>query len=106
MKTYTLRSAWGKTSTKSIDLIDTSCILAIANTDLTLILFTTGAYFSHYLTPHCFIPPCAQSLTLCFINLTSGNLLRLKDLIDKMVLMFPSLFLSLFLTSVFLISVQ
>ena len=44
-----------------------------------------------------FIPLCAQSMAFCFINLTSGNLLRLKDQMDKMVLSFQYLFLCLLL---------
>ena len=34
---------WGKASTKSIDLLGNSCILSIANIELTLIQFATGA---------------------------------------------------------------
>ena len=106
MKTSTSRSYWGKASTNSIDLLGNSCILAIDNIDLTLIKFNTGAWFYQKSTPHCWITPCEQSIYLCFINLSSDNILRLKYQMDKMVLSLPYLFLCLFLTSLFFISVQ
>ena len=43
IKTSTSRSDWVKTNKKSIDMIGNSCILAVANSDLTLIQFTTGS---------------------------------------------------------------
>ena len=43
MKTSTSSSAWGKASKKPIDLIGNEYILAIANSDLILMKFTTGA---------------------------------------------------------------
>ena len=43
MKTSASRSDVVKESTKSIDLLGNSCILAIDNNELTLILFTTVA---------------------------------------------------------------
>ena len=45
MKISTSRLGWGKAITKSIDLLGDSCILDIANSDLTLIQFTTVESF-------------------------------------------------------------
>ena len=39
----TSRSDWGKVNTKTIDLVVSSCVIAIANGELILIKFTTGS---------------------------------------------------------------
>ena len=46
MKTYKSSSYWVKASTKSIDLIDNSCIIDVANIDLTLMAWNILGVFA------------------------------------------------------------
>ena len=89
MKTSTSRLDWVMASKKSIDMFGNSRILDIANSDLTLIQIN-----------------CAHILGLCFVNISSVDLLRLKDQIDKKGFELPTFIFVLIVEFTIFISVQ
>ena len=89
---HTSRSSQEKSIANPIDIIGNSCIIAIANSDLTLIQFTTVSKISQQLNPSCYITPFVHIINFCFINIMFSNLLRLKGLLYEIVLKYQLYF--------------
>ena len=82
MYTGTYNFSYGNSSTKSSAWFYKPASWEIINRNLKLTQFTTGAYISQYLMPHCCCHPCAHNLALSFFSFLSGYRFLLKDQIS------------------------